>query len=382
MKFNLKKIISEVLICLLMVTLLTGCGDPVADGYNEKAKVGDKVYSTQYASETIALKVGDYNISLAECMVELMQNFYMYGITPDNLDTTGVAAQSYALSNIRKNTILSDVAKHNDTVATPGDIQLVNEYTDNFVSAFSDVMSLYGVTRDDVYNVFMKQVLVNIFENNIKNDMGRKINDDYNEEFKDTRFIDLYQLTFPFVEVDGNNKPVENENGSYNTYTDAEKLEVKKTAEKALKELASGSDAAETAKKYEVEAFSSKTNGYIGAYSDDFNKMFEKMDNGDVSEIIEGEKGYIIYVMLNNNDNDLKDYYTYTLASMKLDDEFKNVESKWLATIPVSEDDFVGTVWQDIDLGLLCRNLINAGIVNTDTTTQVGTVTTEATTEQ
>ena len=243
MKFKLKKIISEVLIGMILVTLLTGCGDPVADGYNEKAKVGDKVYSPQYASETIALKVGDYDISLAECMIELMQNFYMYGINPDNLDTTGKAAQSYALSNIRQNTILSDVAKHNDVVATPGDIQLVNEYTDNFVSSFGEIMALYGVTRDQVYEVFMKQVLVNIFENDIKNDMGRKINDDYNEEFKDTRFIELYQLTFPFVEVDGNNKPVENENGSYNTYTDAEKREVRKTAEKALKELASGSDA-------------------------------------------------------------------------------------------------------------------------------------------
>ena len=382
MKFKLKKVVSEVLIGLLLVTILTGCGDPLADGYNEKAKVGDKVYSTEYAHDTIALKVGDYNITLAECMVELMQNFYMYGITPENLDTTGKAAQSYALSNIRQNTILSDVAKHNDTVATPGDIDLVNEYTDNFVSAFSDIMDIYGVTRDDVYEVFMKQVLVNIFENNIKNDMGKTINDDYNEQFKDTRFIELYQLTFPFVEVDGNNKPVENENGSYNTYTDAEKLEVRKTAEKALKELASGSDAKEIAKKYEVEPFSSTTNGYIGAYSDEFNELFEKMDNNDVSQIIEGDKGYIIYVMLNNDNNDLKDYYTYTLASMKLDDEFKNIEDKWLATIPVSDDDYVGTVWNDIDLGLLTRNLIDAGIVNNNTTVQNGPVTTQAVPDQ
>jgi len=228
----------------------------------------------------------------------------------------------------------------------------------------------------------MKQVLVNIFENNIKNDMGKTINDDYNEQFKDTRFIELYQITFPFVEIDGNNKPVENENGSYNTYTDAEKLEVRKTAEKALKELASGSDAKEVAKKYEVEPFSSTTNGYIGAYSDEFNELFEKMDNNDVSRIIEGDKGYIIYVMLNNDNNDLKDYYTYTLASMKLDDEFKNIEEKWLATIPVSDDDYVGTVWNDIDLGLLTRNLIDAGIVNNNTTVQNGPVTTQAVTEQ
>ena len=110
--------------------------------------------------------------------------------------------------------------------------------------------------------------------------------------------------------------------------------------------------------------------------------MFEKMDNYDVSEIIEGDKGYIIYVMINNNDTDLRDYYTYTMASMKMEDEFKNIESKWLATIPVSDEDFVGTVWNDIDLGLLCRNLINAGLVNTNTTAQNGPVPTQTTTEQ
>ena len=67
---------------------------------------------------------------------------------------------------------------------------------------------------------------------------------------------------------------------------------------------------------------------------------------------------------------------------MKLDDEFKNIEDNWLATIPVSDDDYVGTVWNDIDLGLLTRNLIDAGIVNNNTTVQNGPVTTQAVPDQ
>ncbi len=343
---KIKKILVSVLIMSIMLSI-TGCNGPKGDS--------GEVYTEKYASETSALKVGNEDISVAEAVINLIINYKSFGITPDKMSTDGAQATSLALSNIREYNIIYQKAIAEGYSATPGDAESIDKVTESFISEAGDIMKIYGITRKNVHEVFYKQLIYSNYQNDRKLELSKRMYDGYLEALKDKRFVELYQVSFPLVQVDSEGNIKTDENGNMSSVTDAEKTDAKANADAAYKEIESGSTPESVAKKYEVEKYSQSLNGFVGGFSDEINKAVENLENDEFTNVIETDKAYVILYMKNNNDEAIKAGYAMSLVRENIDEKFESEKQSMLSDVNISEDDL--KEWGNIDTKLLAEKI-------------------------
>ena len=190
--------------------------------------------------------------------------------------------------------------------------------------------------------------------------MGKKINDDLDEQYKDFRFNSIYYMQFPTVEKNENDEPKVDENGKYVTLNDEEKAKVKEQAESALEELRAGGVYTEVAEKYGITQYCTETYGYIGGYSDELNKALDKLNDGECTDIMEGELGYSIVYVITADDATLKKNYVYMLAKEATESQYEILRNNWLSTVEIDpEADMEGTAWDDLQIKPIIQDMEN-----------------------
>ena len=85
------------------------------------------------------------------------------------------------------------------------------------------------------------------------------------------------------------------------------------------------------AQEYGVGFLSQVLRGYFGEYSEDLNSIIVNMENGEISDIIETEAGYMIIRMDNNNDEEFKDFSMTYIAQQSAETLFTTVQDNWIA---------------------------------------------------
>lgn len=270
------------------------------------------------------------------------------------------------LSLIRTTKILYDVTQHNDVTLDDSDMETTNNTIDNFLGSMPDgLLEKYGISEDVVRKVFTEQTYVSKFENDIKNDMGKKVQSDIEEKVKDYNFTIFDYILFPTVETTEDDVPATNTDGSYKYVSDDAKEKAKENAEALLEELKAGGDAASLAQKYGVSNYYFERTGYVGSFTDSVNKAVENLKAGECSGVLEEELGYAVIHMQTDHDEELLKNYAYAVASDTVDDQFDKLEEQWLSTIEVdTEKDMEGTVWADYDLSGLAQSLADGGLLN------------------
>ena len=270
------------------------------------------------------------------------------------------------LSLIRTTKILYDVTQHNDVTLDDSDMETTNNTIDNFLGSMPDgLLEKYGISEDVVRKVFTEQTYVSKFENDIKNDMGKKVQSDIEEKVKDYNFTIFDYILFPTVETTEDDVPATNTDGSYKYVSDDAKEKAKENAEALLEELKAGGDAASLAQKYGVSNYYFERTGYVGSFTDSVNKAVENLKAGECSGVLEEELGYAVIHMKSDHDEELLKNYAYAVASDTVDSQFEKLETQWLSSIEVDpEKDMEGTVWADYDLSGLAQSLADGGLLN------------------
>ena len=269
-------------------------------------------------------------------------------------------------SLIRTTKILYDVTQHNDVTLDDSDMETTNNTIDNFLGSMPDgLLEKYGISEDVVRKVFTEQTYVSKFENDIKNDMGKKVQSDIEEKVKDYNFTIFDYILFPTVETTEDDVPATNTDGSYKYVSDDAKEKAKENAEALLEELKAGGDAASLAQKYGVSNYYFERTGYVGSFTDSVNKAVENLKAGECSGVLEEELGYAVIHMQTDHDEELLKNYAYAVASDTVDSQFEKLETQWLSSIEVDpEKDMEGTVWADYDLSGLAQSLADGGLLN------------------
>ena len=355
-------------LCVCMMLGVAGCGDSDNGKKVENTEI-EQVYTADEAKDTKALVIGDYDINLDELTLYAMQEITMYGVTSDSLvdDKTIDQNKEYALSLLRQNKILYNVAINNDASLDDSDMEYINTTIDAFKKKVGQkILDAYGISDEIINKVFEEQGLVSKFQNDIKNDMGQKIQNDLEDKYKDTKFYTYYYMLFPTVEVDDSGNPKKDDNDNYIYVSDDKKKEAKANAEAALKELKSGSGYEDVADKYGVKKYSSEQTGFDGAYSDDdMNKKMASLKNNECLDVVDDTLGYSVIQMINCDDTSYKESYISYYTSDTLSSQNEKLQNTWLATIPVDqENDLEGTIWKDYDFKKLVENLEKAGVVS------------------
>ena len=358
-KYNICK---KVVVCLLLTSLsllsLTACG-------NKTGNESTDTYSNEGYENSSNIKVmvvGEEDVYMDEALVYVFQNLYLRGDSSEGwTDNHSIAVKNEVLSSIRESKILYKVAKDNDFSLDDSDYETVNTTSANFENTFGqELLDKYGISHETVYRVFEEQALVLKFETYFKNDMGKKINDDLDEQYKDFRFNSIYYMQFPTVEKNENDEPKVDENGKYVTLNDEEKAKVKEQAESALEELRAGGVYTEVAEKYGITQYCTETYGYIGGYSDELNKALDKLNDGECTDIMEGELGYSIVYVITADDATLKKNYVYMLAKEATESQYEILRNNWLSTVEIDpEADMEGTAWDDLQIKPIIQDMEN-----------------------
>ena len=369
-KKNLKKQVVASLLALSMAAVsLTGCSNGLSSSKKESSNVG--TMTQEEASPTKVMVIGDYDIYMDELLVYAIQAMVTNNGTLASIKANPDTYKEQTLSLIRTTKILYDVTQHNDVTLDDSDMETTNNTINNFLKSMPDgLLERYGISEDVVRKVFTEQTYVSKFENDIKNDMGKTIQDDVEEKVKDYNFMVFDYVLFPTVETTDDDTPATNTDGSYKYVDDAAKQKAKENAEALLKELEAGGDAETLAAKYGVSNYYFERTGYVGSFTDSVNKAVENMKAGDCSGVLEENLGYAVIHMKSDHDQELLKNYAYAVASDTVDDQFDKLEEQWLSTIEVdTEKDMEGTVWADYDLTGLAQSLADGGLLNGSSST-------------
>lgn len=363
-KYLKKQVVASVLALSMAAASLTGCSNGLSSSKKESSNVG--TMTQEEASTTKVMVIGDYDIYMDELLVYAIQAMVTNNGTLASVKANPDTYKEQTLSLIRTTKILFDVTQHNDVTLDDSDMETTNNTINNFLKSMPDgLLEKYGISEDVVRKVFTEQTYVSKFENDIKNDMGKTIQDDVEEKVKDYNFMVFDYILFPTVETTEDDTPATNTDGSYKYVDDAAKQKAKENAEALLKELEAGGDAETLATKYGVSNYYFERTGYVGSFTDSINKAVENMKAGDCSGVLEEKLGYAVIHMKSDHDEELLKNYAYAVASDTVDDQFDKLEEQWLSTIEVdTEKDMEGTVWADYDLSGLAQSLADGGLLN------------------
>lgn len=363
-KYLKKQVVASVLALSMAAASLTGCSNGLSSSKKESSNVG--TMTQEEASTTKVMVIGDYDIYMDELLVYAIQAMVTNNGTLASVKENPDTYKEQTLSLIRTTKILYDVTQHNDVTLDDSDMETTNNTINNFLKSMPDgLLEKYGISEDVVRKVFTEQTYVSKFENDIKNDMGKTIQDDVEEKVKDYNFMVFDYILFPTVETTEDDTPATNTDGSYKYVDDAAKQKAKENAEALLKELEAGGDAETLATKYGVSNYYFERTGYVGSFTDSINKAVENMKAGDCSGVLEEKLGYAVIHMKSDHDEELLKNYAYAVASDTVDDQFDKLEEQWLSTIEVdTEKDMEGTVWADYDLSGLAQSLADGGLLN------------------
>ena len=363
-KYLKKQVVASVLALSMAAASLTGCSNGLSSSKKESSNVG--TMTQEEASTTKVMVIGDYDIYMDELLVYAIQAMVTNNGTLASVKANPDTYKEQTLSLIRTTKILYDVTQHNDVTLDDSDMETTNNTINNFLKSMPDgLLEKYGISEDVVRKVFTEQTYVSKFENDIKNDMGKTIQDDVEEKVKDYNFMVFDYILFPTVETTEDDTPATNTDGSYKYVDDAAKQKAKENAEALLKELEAGGDAETLATKYGVSNYYFERTGYVGSFTDSINKAVENMKAGDCSGVLEEKLGYAVIHMKSDHDEELLKNYAYAVASDTVDDQFDKLEEQWLSTIEVdTEKEMEGTVWADYDLSGLAQSLADGGLLN------------------
>lgn len=363
-KYLKKQVVASVLALSMAAASLTGCSNGLSSSKKESSNVG--TMTQEEASTTKVMVIGNYDIYMDELLVYAIQAMVTNNGTLASVKANPDTYKEQTLSLIRTTKILYDVTQHNDVTLDDSDMETTNNTINNFLKSMPDgLLEKYGISEDVVRKVFTEQTYVSKFENDIKNDMGKTIQDDVEEKVKDYNFMVFDYILFPTVETTEDDTPATNTDGSYKYVDDAAKQKAKENAEALLKELEAGGDAETLATKYGVSNYYFERTGYVGSFTDSINKAVENMKAGDCSGVLEEKLGYAVIHMKSDHDEELLKNYAYAVASDTVDDQFDKLEEQWLSTIEVDpEKDMEGTVWADYDLSGLAQSLADGGLLN------------------
>lgn len=344
----------KVLMLVLLAVLLTGC-----------AGGGKGTVSVEEAKDTVIMTLGDYDVTLAEFHLYLIQYLYM-----QQKDSSSMTEGEYTsvietvLSEMRLELVQYLVAQQTeDLVVSQEDLDSVEGSTDNYLELFGeDFLLEYGIDRACVEQLFTEQVYINALTEKAKEDLTKTYYDQYSEEYKDKTFHSVYYALFPSIQYDSEGNIVTDSDGEYISLSEEEMKEQYEKAQELQKRAVAGEVLEDLIEEYGITASSGAEHNYAGAYSDELNQVIEGMKTGDLSEVVETEAGYMVVRMDNPEDSDYKEYAIQYAAEQNAGTQLTQMQQYWLSASGYADTKADEEKFSKLDLKAICEKMQKNGL--------------------
>ncbi|MBP3468367.1 MAG: peptidylprolyl isomerase, partial [Lachnospiraceae bacterium] len=320
--FNkVSRIVSLTLVCGM---LLTACN--TADGQNVSGNQSGgavAVEANQEIASTQLMTIEDYTIYMPDLYLYLIQYIYNNGVKADQLDDmTKASIINSAINQMKLETVEYLLALQSDITLTEEQEQMITDTSSRFYNTFgAEFLAAYGIDEECVYRLFERQLYISGITNKAMQDMTADYLEQYQEEYADLQFHSVYYALFPSIQYDEEGNIVKDDDGNAIPLTEEEMEAQLALAEefhqRAVEGQASG-DAAATMEmlvaEYGIGYCSGIERNYTGAYVQELNDVISGLKEGDISDVVKTDAGYMIVRMDNTNDEDYKEYMISFLA--------------------------------------------------------------------
>ena len=342
-KNRLVKRILTIAAMAVMAFQLMACGnDGAGVSSNSANAAANALVDHEYAASTVIFTVEDMDITLEDYYLFAIQYIYNYSVDPASLSTEQaiMEANENILNELKLETVEYKLALVKEVTLTDEQLETAKTTAQNFYDYFGGdaFFSNYGISREKVDELFIHQNYIQILKEMTVDLLAEDYKAEYDAQYSELTYFSLYYVLFPSIKYDGINPVMGADGQSYVALTEDEMAE---QYEKACDFLAAakeadangeeGANMEALAQEYGVGFLSQVLRGYFGEYSEDLNSIIVNMENGEISDIIETEAGYMIIRMDNNNDEEFKDFSMTYIAQQSAETLFTTVQDNWIA---------------------------------------------------
>lgn len=344
---------------LATVGMMTACGENNTVSGNQVDEAGNLVLD---GSEEV-ITINGVEVSVAEYSLYLIPFATSMDLEKETApDYDRLYALDTCITSLE--TDLTGYLKAKETGLTLSDMmtQNVDSYTGAFISYYGmDFLSDYGITEEMVHTYFERQAYAYAMKETVKAEAYDTAYAGYEDEYKDLTFQLVYSVYFPTIVTDENGDFVTDAEGNYTNLSEEEILQVEATAKNLLSET-NDKSLEELAVDYGVSMYAGPNYLYDGGYGEEMKAYVEDLKNGDISDVIPMDVGYMIVRMDNANDAEYKQAMIAYLADTDATKETDLKLAEWFQEYGVSNKLLNTEVIASIDLSSLSADLKNRGL--------------------
>lgn len=346
-----KKAIVSVLMTFILVFCCVGCG-------------GGTV-SVEDAKSTVVMTLNEYDVTLSEYNLFAIQYLMMQSMNPEDITEEKIETMKTDIASEVKLEIVEYLLaqKTEGVELTEEATAEIETNTNNYIEKLGeDFLAQYGIDKDAVTQLFTEQAYINALTAKAKQDLADDAYEDNAKQFEGIDFHTVYYALFPSVEYDENGNPVVDEAGQNVALSEDVMKEQKKKAEELQKRAADGEKLEDLIEEYGIAASSGEERNYQGAYDDKLNAVVDKMDKGDISEVVETDAGYMIVRMDNPKDDDYKEYALHYAAMQTANSMITTLQQNWLSASGCADVEPDEAALKKVDYKGMCKKLKENGV--------------------
>lgn len=359
---NFSKLLMGVCVCLLCCGFMAGCG-----GGNGTAGGSQEITNQE------VMNISGNAVYMSDYYMYLMQYFYNYNMTPEQLTEENVNALMAAATNdLKAEMVRRNLVNEAGLGANETQLSTIETMVTAFRGTFGDeFLNSYGVDETAIRDMVARQLDTYLITEKAAEDLRAEYTAQYEEQYKEYQFRDMYYAFFPNIrmEYDENGDLIVDDAGNPIPLTEEEMAQqlalAEEFRERAAEGLSSGDASASMellVAEYDIGAYSGEQRYVNGLYDEELSRMVESLSEGEISEVISTGTGYMIVRMDNVNNTEYKAQMIAQLAAQSAEANKDALVQSWIAAAGVGEIQPNQELLNTIDVTALCKDMIDHGI--------------------
>lgn len=318
--------------CAVFVFGLSGCGKGNKWIFSLN---GEKLYDTEVRALGV-IYGSEHNIAKSDQLKEIYEGRQTY--------------EDYYkgefLDFVIENTLLYAEAQKEGLKLSKDDAREVSDETDALVAKYGeDWLEIKNLTREDIEEAYEKRALGECYLEKQTEDLeGEESSlgqdDETGSQMENERYIRVFQITFPTVELDEDGMLVTDSDGMGKSVSGVEKNKKKQEAEEFAKAAQEGGDVTALLKKYDKTVTGIE---YTLKYEDleqAYKKAVDRLKPGEISDVIASDYGYYVVKLLNSDDSEHAQRVTAYEKNAVIEKEKSDILKKLIDTYAKDEEEY------------------------------------------
>ncbi|MDE6434028.1 MAG: peptidyl-prolyl cis-trans isomerase [Lachnospiraceae bacterium] len=333
-------------LCTVLVFGLSGCGKENKWIFSLN---GEKLYDTEIRAFGVIYS-SEHNIADSEQLGEIYEGKQTY---------EDYYKEEF-LDFVIENTVLYAEAKKEGLKLSKEAAQEVQDKTGALVTSYSEEwLEIKNLTREDIEEAYEKKAMGECYlkEQITAGEQGDDSQDaEAGEQMEKERYIRVFQVTFPTVELDDEGIIVTDADGKGKRLSGEELKKKKQEAEEFAQSAQNGENIEQLLKKYDKTVTGIEYTLKYEDLSPTYKKAVDGLKINGISDVIESDYGYYVVKLLDTDDNQHTERIATYEKNAAMEEKKSDIVKKLLDTYTKDEAEYWNKeAWENISFSSFLR---------------------------